>query len=227
MRGIKKYSVVTVALAATLGLAACGGGETTEDPTTSSSSSEASPSETETPEPVAEIASLSGDNTQVTLDAGFVEALTTLGVTPGPVGTATIADGVASFPITGGNVTYYEPGSVDPYVQGEINHDGSGLSLAAGETVVELTNFDIDPGAPAILYGDVAVNGEVAVEDAPLFDLDGSTLKPLQTTPEGAAVLEGTTVELSSAAADLLNETFGITDLAEGLVIGIAKLTVQ
>jgi hypothetical protein len=38
-------------------------------------------------------------------------------------------DGVASFPITGGSVTYYEPGSDSPYVQGEIDHDGSGLGL--------------------------------------------------------------------------------------------------
>ena len=38
---------------------------------------------------------------------------------------------MASFPITGGNVTYYTPGTESPYVQGMIDHDGSGLSSPA------------------------------------------------------------------------------------------------
>ena len=82
--------------------------------------------------PVAEIPSLSGKDTAVTLDAGFVKALGTLKLTPAPVGTAEISKaGVASFPITGGNVTYYKPGTVSPYVQGMIDHDGSGLASPA------------------------------------------------------------------------------------------------
>ena len=64
--------------------------------------------------PVAEIPALTGKDTAVTLDAGFVEALGSLKLTPAPVGTAEISKaGVASFPITGGNVTYYTPGT-DP-----------------------------------------------------------------------------------------------------------------
>jgi hypothetical protein len=147
-----------------LGLAACG----------SSSGGGGDSSSSSAPKPAAEVDSLTGKSTAVKLDAGFVSALTTLGLTPGVTGTATLADGSVSFPITGGNVKYYTPGTVTPYVQGIINHDGSGLSLTAGATAVTLENFTINPGTSK-LYGDVAVNGAVAVKQAYLFNLDGST----------------------------------------------------
>ena len=207
-----------------LGLVACGD----EAETTATAAGSDEPAQTApAPEPVAKIDALSGKQTDVTLDAGFVEALTSLKVTPGPVGDASISkQGVASFPITGGNVTYYEPGSVSPYVQGMINHDGSGLSLEAGGKLVELENFDIDPGK-SVLTGDVSVDGTEAAADAPLFFLDGRTLKPLEAGPNDTAVLEGTTVKLKAEAAELLNTTFGIDALTEGLVIGVAKITVN
>ena len=66
-------------------------------------------------------------------------------------------------------------------MQGDIQHQGSGISLTAGATKVELTNFDIDPGASK-LYGDVSVNGTQAASHAYLFYLDGTTLKALQTS---------------------------------------------
>ena len=166
---------------------------------------------------MAQIDQLTGRTTAVTLDAGFVKALTSLKLTPAPVGDAKISKaGVASFPISGGNVTYYEPGSVSPYVQGSIDHTG-GLSLTGGGKMVELTDFVIDPGA-SVLTGTVSVDGEVAAEDAPLFFLDGRTLDPLAVNESnGTAVLEGTTVKLKAEAADLLNQTFGVTALEEGL----------
>jgi hypothetical protein len=160
------------------------------------------------------------------LDAGFFEALGTLKLTPAPVGDGKITkQGVARFPITGGNVTYYEPGTVSPFVQGEIDHDGSGLSLTGSGKTVELTDFVVDPGA-SVLTGKVTVDGEVAAESAPLFFLDGRTLEPLQ-KQESTAVLEGTTVKLKDEAATLLNDTFGTDALKGGLVIGVAKITVN
>jgi hypothetical protein len=177
------------------------------------------------PEPVAQVEGLSGRATEVTLDSGFVEALGTLQLTPAPVGEGAITKaGVARFPITGGNVTYYEPGSVSPFVQGRVDHDGSGLSLTGGGKTVELTDFVVDPGA-SVLTGTVSVDGEVAAQDAPLFFLDGRTLEPLR-TGNGTAVLEGTTVKLKDEAATLLNDTFGTDALAGGLVIGVAKITI-
>ncbi len=207
-------ALATVAVLA-LGAAACGDDE---QPTASAAVAPA--------EPVAQIDSLSGRHTEVKLDAGFVDALGTLKLTPAPLGTAKITKaGVARFPITGGNVTYYTPGSVSPFVQGEIDHDGSGLSLTGGGTTVELTDFVVDPGA-SVLTGKVSVNGEVAADSAPLFFLDGRTLQPLEANGS-TAVLEGTTVKLKDEAATLLNDTFGTDALAGGLVIGVAKITVN
>jgi hypothetical protein len=207
-------ALATVAVLA-LGAAACGDDE--EQPASAASAS---------PKPVAQIDSLSGRQTEVKLDAGFVDALGTLKLTPAPLGDGKITKaGVARFPITGGNVTYYEPGTVSPFVQGEIDHDGSGLSLTGGGKTVELTDFVVDPGA-SVLTGKVSVDGEVAAPSAPLFFLDGRTLQPLKA--EGStAVLEGTTVKLKDEAATLLNDTFGTDALAGGLVIGVAKITVN
>ncbi len=212
---LRTPATIAAALALAFGAAACGSDE--------DSSSQAKSQ----PEPVAQIDQLTGRTTAVALDAGFVKALTSLKLTPAPVGDAKISKaGVASFPISGGNVTYYEPGSVNPYVQGSIDHTG-GLSLTGGGKMVELTDFVIDPGA-SVLTGTVSVDGEVAAEDAPLFFLDGRTLNPLAVNESnGTAVLEGTTVKLKAEAADLLNQTFGVTALEEGLEIGVATITVN
>lgn len=205
---------------AVVGLTAAGCSSNSSAPTSSSGSASASPS------PVAVIPKLTGVHTQVALDTGFVDALKTLKLTPGTVGTATLVDGVLTFPITGGNVTYYTPGSVSPYVTGNIMHDGSGISLTDGKTKVELTNFDIDPGTSQ-LFGKVTANGSVVVERAYLFNLDGSTLKPLQTGPDNTAILEGTRVLISPDAAALLNKTYNTTAVTDQLLVGIAKITVN
>ena len=209
---MKTRIAAVVAASAALGLAACG--------------SDDKPAAKPAPTPAAKIDSLSGRSTAVALDANFVKALGTLKLTPAPVGDGEISkQGIASFPITGGNVTYYTPGSVSPYVQGEIDHAGSGLSLTGGGKTVELTDFVIDPGK-SVLTGKVTVDGKVAAESAPLFFLDGRTLKPLE-TEGGTAVLEGTTVKLKDEAAQLLNQTFGTDALKGGRVIGVAKITVN
>jgi hypothetical protein len=222
MNSTRKLTAFAAAATLALGTAACG--DDGEDTATGAANNQ---EQTKKPEPVAQVDSLTGRQTAVTLDAGFVEALTTLKVTPAPVGDAKIsAKGVASFPITGGNVTYYEPGSISPYVQGRVDHDGSGLSLTAGDTKVELTDFVVDPGK-SVLTGTVTVNGKEAAPSAPLFFLDGRTLEPLKSGPNGTAILEGTTVKLKAEAAELLNDTFKIEDLQEGLVIGVAKITIN
>jgi hypothetical protein len=216
----------TVALSAglALSLAACSGGE---DTATSGGAAGEQPAAS--PTPVAAIDALDGVQTAVTLDPAFVEGLTSLMLTPGVVGGAEFdaQAGRVSFPITGGNVTYFDPESgVTPYVQGEILHEGSGLSLSAGGTTVELTDFVVDP-AESVLTGKVTANGEVAAESAPLFFLDGRTLNPLQVNEgEGTAVLEGTTVSLTAEAAELLNTTFGTDALTEFFPVGVAEITV-
>jgi hypothetical protein len=77
-----------------------------------------------------------------------------------------------------------------------------------------------------VLTGKVTVDGEVAADSAPLFFLDGRTLEPLR-ADGSQAILEGTTVKLKDEAAQLLNETFGTDALEGGLVIGVAKITID
>src|SRR3954464_4994230 len=139
---VKMMAAAGATLALALGTAACGG-----DDSSNTSSTAAAPKAAATP--VATIPALTGKDTAVTLDAGFVQALGDLKLTPAPVGTAEISKaGVASFPITGGNVTYYTPGTKSPYVQGMIDHDGSGLSLTGGGKRGGATASSDDPGKP-------------------------------------------------------------------------------
>ena len=218
---LRTPAILATAAALSLGATACG---SDDSPTSSSSGSSSSSQQAE---PVAKIDQLTGKSTAVTLDAGFVDALTQLKLTPSPVGDATISkQGIASFPITGGNVTYFKPGSVSPYVQGEIDHSGSGLQLKGGGKTVQLTDFVVDPGA-SVLTGKVTVDGKEAAASAPLFFLDGRTLKPLEAKDNGTAVLEGTTVKFKDESARLLNKTFGVDALEGGLEVGVAKITVN
>ncbi|MCU1405809.1 MAG: hypothetical protein JWQ43_2112, partial [Glaciihabitans sp.] len=60
-----------------------------------------------------------------------------------------------------------------------------------------------------------------------IFNLDGSTLNPLETDADGNAVLEGTTVLVSPDAAELLNTTFGTDAVTDELVGGLAKITAK
>ena len=216
-----KLPVVAALCALALGASACGsggGGGGGQQP--------AQEPQSQAPTPVAEVSDLSGQSTAVTLDEKFTGALEELKVTPGPVGDAKISEkGVATFPITGGEVKYFEPGSVNPFVQGEIMHEGSGLSLEAGKTKVELEDFVVNP-ANSKLTAKVSANGEVAAEDAELFFLDGTNLKPLETKGD-QAILEGTEVTLTEDAAALLNKTFEVDAFEKGLPIGEAKITLN
>ena len=94
--------------------------------TTSGAGSSSSATPSSSPTPAAAFTSVNGKTTAIALDAGFVAALTSLKLTPGTIGSATLSKaGVLTFPITGGNVTYYDPAShVRPYVQGELDHTG-------------------------------------------------------------------------------------------------------
>jgi hypothetical protein len=207
---------IALAVAAAFPLAACSSSDSSGGGSTASAAA---------PKPLAHIAALTGESTAVALDKGFTDALTSLKLTPGVVGTAKLTNGSLVFPITGGNVTYFKPGSVSPYVIGQIQHEGSGLSLTAGKTQVKLTNLNVDPGVSRV-YGDVSVNGKVAASSAFLFQLDGRTLKPLK-TQGSTAILTGTKVEISTVAAPLLDKVFKTDAVKPGLLVGIATITVN
>jgi hypothetical protein len=223
----KFYKAATAFAAAGLlvgGLAAC---STSDDTATDETSPSSSATTEADPVPLATIDALTGVDTAVALDQGFVDALGTLGLTPGVTGTATLVDGSLHFPITGGNVTYYDPEEdYRPYVQGEVDHIGSGITLTGGDTVVGLSDFVIDPGTSR-LTGTVTANGALVAEDVYIFNLDGSTLNPLSEDADGNAVLQGTTVLVSPDAAALLNDTFGTDAVTDELVVGVATITAK
>ena len=231
---IRRGAIVIAVGAAVVSLAACGGGDAGSASGSAAAAPPAAPASPAAPagapaggaQPVAKIDQLTGTSTSVALDPGFTSALKTLGVTPGVEGSATLANGSVTFPITGGNVTVYNKGEVSPYVQGRIEHTGSGLTLTAGDTKVQLDDFVIDPGEPAFLTGKVTANGQVAAPSLKLFDLDGSPLDPI-TTAGGEATLHGTIVSLSSEAAQALNSVFKTQALKGGLKIGVATLLVK
>lgn len=217
----KYFAGIAVAALTALPLAACSSSSDSADSADAETSSESAAA----PAPVAEITALTGEDTAVALDTGFTDALESLGLTPGVVGDGALTDGSLVFPVTGGNVSVFTPGEVSPYVIGQIQHEGSGFSLTAGDTTVEITNLNVDPGASRV-YGDVSVNGEVAASSAYIFTLNGSTLMPLQSEGD-TAILEGTEVSISPVAADLLNSTFDTDAVTSDLLVGIAKITVN
>ncbi len=232
MFSLKKPSVLVVAAGLTLTLAACGSNDESVgsgSPTTGApSSAKASAAPSAAASPVAAIDKLTGKQTAVTLDPAFLAALKMLKLTPDRVGDATLdaKTGKIAFPITGGEVTYFKPDSgVTPFVQGEIIHLESGLSLTGGGKVVELTDLVVDPDE-SMVTAKVTVDGKTAVPSAPVFSLDGSTVKPLEANASaGTAVLGGAGVSLTSEAAELLNMTFGTEALKGSIKVGIAEIT--
>jgi len=227
VRIASKATSKTVLSLATAGLLAGSLAACSSSGSSTASSSPSAGGASASPSPVAALTNLKGVSTSVKLDPGFVQALTTLKLTPGVVGKATLAGGAISFPITGGNVTYYSPNSgVTPYVQSTINHEGSGLSLSAGGTKVELTNFVVDAGTSKLM-GDVSANGKSVLKGAYLFFLDGRTLQPLKSNSDGTATLAGTEVKVSPDAAALLDKTFKTTAVTPYLLVGTATITVK
>jgi hypothetical protein len=148
----------------------------------------------------------------------------------GVTGSATVSKkGVLTFPITGGSATYYAPGTHDPYVLSHIDHEGSGITLTAGKTVVGLSNFVVNAGTSE-LSGKVTVNGKVAFKSTNLFFLNGRTLQPLSKNAAGTeAILTGTKVFLNPTAASVLDKTFGLKagTLSGSTEVGVATITLD
>ena len=145
--------------------------------------------------------------TTLDVDPGTLEALGSLGVTPGAVDPATLDGARYSFPIVNRLRNALRTGVV--------RHEG-GISLTAGDVTVELTDFELNL-AERTLYGRVNGAGPVA-----LLDLDYSRLKirfngwRLKAGPVGTTLTQG--------AADALNEAFGTDALTDDTVIGDAKI---
>lgn len=220
MRSLTKVLSALIAAGLAVTMAAC-----SDSPGGSDTSS---PSGTD---PVGAFKTLDGVKTTVILDPGFVEALGKLKLTATPFGDAKAKKAgkrlKAIFPITGGNATIYAKGDVDPYVQGEIDHEGSGLRFTAGDTTFVIMNFAIHPGSHATVTGDVTINDGTPLHEVVLFDLDGSTLNTPTISKAGVAKLKGTTIYLASEAAAAMNGVFGTDALAGGRKVKIGKAVIK
>ncbi len=123
---LKRTAVTAVALSAALTMAACSSDSGTASADSSTSAAASTSSTVTNPEPIATIPAISGGDTAVALDQGFLDAITGLNMTPGVIGGATLDGTTLDFPITGGTATVYDKDSgYRPFVQGAIFHQGS------------------------------------------------------------------------------------------------------
>ncbi len=118
-----------------------------------------------------------------------------------------------SFPINEGYVSVY-PQSQTPFIRGTFGHSG-GLTFRSGAKSLTATNFIVNPGSSTL----TATVGGKGVQ---LLDLDGTNVK---VSTEGAVTkLEGTVAKLSTAAADALNQTFGVSIFKQGIPLGVVRI---
>ena len=147
--------------------------------------------------------------TTLKLDSGAIGALTELGVTPAPIAPArALAADELSFPIVNslGNALR----------TGQIRHSG-GISLTAGGTTVELTQFNIDPLRRQL----TARVGDARV---PILSLDFSHAR--LSVKWGSFRLGPVGGSLTDVAAGALNSAFGLPagTVPAGLELGGATV---
>jgi hypothetical protein len=156
---------------------------------------------------------LAQGQTALALDPAVVQALASLGISPGVIAPATLDAGTltASFPITGGSAAL-------DLSAAQVTHSG-GISLTKGATVVNLTDFDVRVAAAPQLFA--SLNGGTA--KVAIIDLDLTGVTP---AVSGRTVtLAGVGAKLTQGAADALNAAFGTTAFAGGLALGRATVT--
>ena len=220
---LRTPAAVAASIALAAGAAACGGSSNSSSGSSSGSSSSSSSSTSR--KPPAKISSLSGKSTAVALDSGFVKALTTLKLTPGPVGSASISKAGLAPSRSPAATSPTTSRAAPPYVEGNDPAHRLGHQPDRRRQDRELTNFVVDPGK-SVLTGKVSVNGKAAVT-APRCSSSTAARCSRSRQERRDGVLYGTTVSLKPGAADLLNKTFGVKALKGGLKIGVAKITVN
>lgn len=154
--------------------------------------------------------------TSVALSTDLVNALSSLNVHASGFGDTDITDGVASFSITGGAA------DLDS-TRVEVAHSG-GLTFTAGSTEVNLTDFVItNLGDQTVLTGLVSINGDI-VTRAPLFNLEIGSVGTSESQDRNNLDIDDVNVTLTSAAADTLNQAFGVNAFVADFNIGTAQV---
>ena len=146
-------------------------------------------------------------STTLDVDLETLGVLTSLGVAPGAVAPAELDGARYSFPITNPLRNGLRTGV--------IRHIG-GISLTAGSTTVELTDFEIRL-AEGLLYGEVNGAGPVALLDLDLSRAEiGFHRGRLSVGPVGTTLTQGAAAELNAA--------FGVSALSDDTVVGDATV---
>ena len=163
------------------------------------------------------ITALTGVGTTISIDPSTLSALTSRGVTPSAYGTAKLVGTSVGFPVTSGYIEFHSDRKhVPDWIEGSIEHDGSGLTLTKGSISITASDFVVDPGN-SMLYATVAGHPGI-----PLLALDETDVKV--SAQNGDAVLNGIKAELTGPAATALNGAFSTAVVQPGLVLGTVRL---
>ncbi len=219
MKKTKRASLTAIVGVLALAGAACGSDNGNDSATSQGANSS---TQAQTADTVTAIPSLTGVGTSVILDAGTAGALKGLGVAIAPSGNATFeaSTSTITFPITSGYAEIHSNPATKPgYILGSVNHEGSGFTLSAGSTKVELSDFVVDPGN-SMLYGSVGDKPGI-----PLLALDGTDVKV--TMESGNVVLFGTVAKLTDTAATALNGAFKTSAIKAGTPLGVVRLVAK
>lgn len=140
---------------------------------------------------------VTGGATTVTLTDDFLD----LGVTFSALGAATLAPPDVTFPITGGDAD-------ETTLAGMIEHDGSGISVTDGTSVLNLENLLIDTIA-GVIFADVSIDGSDQGQ-VPLF-----------------AIGPGLELTLSIPARVAITSTFGLDTDDLDFTVGTASVNLE
>jgi hypothetical protein len=145
--------------------------------------------------------------TALQLDPSAAAALKSLGVTAGVIAPASAQSDGLNFPIT--------DSLSQAVATGTITHSG-GISLTAGQTEVDLTDFWINlgfrPNLSALVGGARVRILNLGLSGA-RFGFAGGQLQ-----------IGPVTARLTQTAADALNAAFGVSAFTRGLVLGTATV---
>jgi hypothetical protein len=163
------------------------------------------------------VTALSG-STNVVLSTTFLNALSTLKVTPGVVYPTVLNGTTVNFPIGSGAIDLTT-------AKGNLDHQG-GLTLTSGKTTVTIQDFLIDTTASMpVITGLAIVNGEL-VGRITLFDLAFSSgfKLPIKLIDRTFLYLGWVSVTLDGEAASTLNTEFSTSGFKAGLSVGTANI---
>ena len=146
-------------------------------------------------------------STALQLNPSAAAALNSLGITPGVIAPASAGSDGLNFPITDS-----VPRAL---ATRRITHSG-GISLTAGSTQVDLTDFWINVGFSPNLS---AVVGGSRVRILKL-DFSQAAIRFV----DGQLEIGPVTASLTQTAADALNSAFNVTAFKRGLVLGTATV---